>query len=317
MKPKIYCPYCNTELRWGDKFCGNCGKKIEWSDVEQTQSTGDEHTVPQGDHDELTCSSCGTVNKPGAERCKRCGSDLRVHSAAMPGTAPAAPKQAKRDQRSSKRELKSLPFLKSWKPAAALVVIVVAAVLVDNYVSKENIPEKAPEQQQAAVPQQPAGANMAALPQIQDMEAHVKANPADLGSTLQLANFLSDNRFYDKAITYYQAYLKKKPKDTNARVDMGICYKEIGQYDTSMREMKKALEYEPKHLFATFNLGIVALDEAKMYMDQGQMDKANEFISESNDWFKKTVALAPTSEVGKKAQQMLSQHSSSQLSSSN
>jgi tetratricopeptide (TPR) repeat protein len=230
---------------------------------------------------------------------------------------PGSPKTARRDQRSSHKELKSLPFLSSWRPAALLVIIIVGAVLVDTYVSKENIPQQVAQQQETAVPQQPAGANMAVLPQIEDMERHVKANPDDLGMTLQLANFLSDNRFYDKAITYYQAYLKKKPKDTNARVDMGICYKEVGQYDNAVREMKQALVYDPTHLFATFNLGIVDLDEGKMYMDQGQMDKANELIQQSNDWFKKTVALAPTSEVGKRAQQLLSQHSNTQLPSSN
>jgi tetratricopeptide (TPR) repeat protein len=149
------------------------------------------------------------------------------------------------------------------------------------------------------------------------MERQVKANPGDLGKSLQLANFLSDNRFYDKAITYYQSYLQKKPKDTNARVDMGICYKEIGQYNNATREMKQALVNDPSHLFATFNLGIVALDEGKMSMDQGQMDRANELIKESNDWFKKTVALSPTSEVGKRAQQLLSQHSNTQLPSPN
>jgi predicted negative regulator of RcsB-dependent stress response len=316
MKPKIYCPYCNAELRWGDKFCGNCGKQIEWSDAEQPQPGEAQESSPQSDQVDLTCPSCGTVNKPGSERCKTCGSDLRIHSRPVTAASSAAPKQGKREVRSTKKELKTPSFLNSWKPAVALVVVIVAAVLIQNYVEKANVSAQAP-QEQTTVPQQPATANMAAIPQIQQMEQQVKANPADLGLTLQLANFLSDNRFYDKAISYYQAYLKKKPKDTNARVDMGICYKEIGEYDTAMQEMKQALKYDPTHLFATFNLGIVALDKGKMYMDQGQMDKANELIKESNDWFKKTVALAPTSEVGKRAQQLLSQHSSTQLPSSN
>jgi tetratricopeptide (TPR) repeat protein len=193
-----------------------------------------------------------------------------------------------------------------------LAIVIGAAVVVDVYVSKENIPQQVAEQQ-APVQQPPTGANMAALPQIEDMERQAKASPADMGLTLQLANLLSDNRFYDKAIAYYQAYVQRKPKDTNARVDMAICYKEVGRYDDAMREMKKALQDDPTHLFATFNLGIVALDEGKMFMDQGQMDKANELIKESNDWFKKTVTLSPTSEVGKRAQQLLSQHSNSQL----
>ncbi len=316
MKPKISCPYCNAELRWGDKFCGKCGKPIEWSDTGVSEANDNEHASTRNERVELTCATCGTVNRPGSQHCRTCGSDLRAPSKTLGQASPSGQKQTRRVQRSSKKEVKTLTVANTWKPAVVLVVIVVAAVFIEMYTSKENIPQQVTEQK-TAVPQQPAGANMAVLPQIEDMERQVKADPTNFGLTLQLANFLSDNRFYDKAITYYQAYLQKKPKDTNARVDMGICYKEIGQYDNATREMRKALEYDPTHLFAAFNLGIVALDEGKMYMDQGQMDKANGLIKESNDWFKKTVALAPTSEVGKRAQQLLSQHSNTQLPPSN
>jgi len=315
MKPKIYCPYCNAELRWEDTYCGNCGKKIEWSAGEGAVAGAAQTSNPDAGTAELTCPSCGRVNKPGSERCKSCGSDLRIPGKPASASSEAS-KQGKREQRTQKKEPETPSFLNSWKPLVALVVIVVAAVLVEHYVENENIATQAP-QEQAAVPQQPATANMAAVPQIEEMERRVKANPADLGLTLQLANFLSDNRFYDKAITYYQAYLKKKPSDANARVDMGICYKETGDYDTAVKEMKTALSYDPNHLYATYNLGIVSLDEGKKYLDQGQMDKASECIKESNDWFRKTVALAPNSEVGKQAQRMLTQHSNTQLPSSN
>jgi len=316
MKPRIYCPYCDSELRWGDKFCGNCGKPIDGSDSESAEKKEVPASVHRSEQGQVICGTCGTVNKPGIAFCRTCGSELAGPSNASAEMKQSSRKDARKDRAASRKELKPLPFLNSWKPAVLLILIVVAAVLVDWYVSKENIPQQAA-QQMPPEAQQPTGANMAALPQIEDMERQLKANPADMGMTLQLANFLSDNRFYDKAITYYEAYLQKKPQDANARVDMGICYKEVGKYDDATREMKKALEYDPKHLFATFNLGIVALDEGKMYMDQGQMDRANQLIQESNDWFKKAVALSPTSEVGKRAQQLLSQHSNTQLPSSN
>ena len=65
MKPKIYCPYCNAELRLGDKFCGKCGKKIEWSDEDRAElsTPGVSAPVEQADS---TCPSCGTTNKPGS-----------------------------------------------------------------------------------------------------------------------------------------------------------------------------------------------------------------------------------------------------------
>jgi Flp pilus assembly protein TadD len=86
------------------------------------------------------------------------------------------------------------------------------------------------------------------------------------------------------------------PKDADARVDMGICYKELGNFKEAENEMKTALQYIPNHLNAHYNLGIVYLSEGN--------------FQESNTWFKKTVALDPASEVGKRAQQLLTQHNS-------
>lgn len=317
MKPRIYCAHCNSELRWGDKFCGNCGKPVELSESSSSSGGGEQTAPHRAEQTALACETCGTVNKLGTEFCRSCGSDLRSQSFGDGRLKSITPKPARKVQQSATKESKHSSLSALWKPAAVLVVIIAAAVILDIYVSKENIPQQVVQQQQTSVPQQPASANMAVLPQIEDMERQLKANPDNAGMALQLANFLSDNRFYDKAITYYQSYLQKKPKDANARVDLGICYKETGQYDNATKEMKKALDVDPSHLFATFNLGIVALDEGKMYMDQGKMDRANALIKESNDWFNKTVALAPTSEVGKRAQQLLSQHSNTQLPSSN
>ena len=86
------------------------------------------------------------------------------------------------------------------------------------------------------------------------------------------------------------------PNDANARVDMGICYKELGNFTEAENAMKTALHYVPNHLNAHFNLGIVYLSEGN--------------LQESNKWFKRTVALDPTSEAGKRAQQLLTQHNS-------
>ena len=60
--------------------------------------------------------------------------------------------------------------------------------------------------------------------------------------------------------------------------------------------MKTALRYVPNHVNAHFNLGIVYLSEGN--------------YQESTVWFKKTVALDPVGEVGKRAQQLLTQHNS-------
>jgi cytochrome c-type biogenesis protein CcmH/NrfG len=297
MKPKILCAHCSAELHLGDKFCGSCGKPVEWSSEQSADSGQQPQESTRQASDSATCDTCGTVNKPNTDFCNTCGTDLRSQSKKPFQQKPAPSRQSKKEQRPTTTD--PSPWLRSWKIIAGGVVIVGAIVGWELYNSQQ-IPTTLPaQQQQPVVPQEAMGANMAALPQIQEMEHQLSANPGNMGLTLQLANVLHDNRFYDKAITMYREYLLKNPKDTNARVDLGICYKEVGQLDAAKKEMKKALEYEPKHLLAQFNLGIVALIDGN--------------LTESNDWFKKVVEMAPTSEVGKRAQQLLSQHSNPQI----
>jgi tetratricopeptide (TPR) repeat protein len=105
-----------------------------------------------------------------------------------------------------------------------------------------------------------------------------------------------DGRFFDKAIAHYRKYLEKNPKDANARVDMGICFFETSNLDEARKEMEFALKYDPKHVPAHFNLGIVILRAGN--------------VKEANEWFKKTIALAPKSDMGQQAKQILEQHSS-------
>jgi tetratricopeptide (TPR) repeat protein len=173
----------------------------------------------------------------------------------------------------------------------AIALIALAIIVYAVLIEKRPVVDVA--QQQAS---QPVNTQMQLPSDIQELENSVAANPDDMSLTLQLANSLHDRLFYDKAIPYYKAYLMMNPKDANARVDMGICYKEIGNFTEAESEMKMALHYVPNHLFAHFNLGIV-------YLNEGNLE-------ESNKWFKRTVALDPNSEVGKRAQQLLTQHNS-------
>ena len=280
MKPKFLCTKCQTELKWGDKFCGGCGQTIEWP-IEGTPAV-----PPTGS---VSCPVCGTLNDPSNKECASCGAALAT---------------GKGNQRSSqKREERTMvkgnaaPIVGSWKIVAGFFAFMAVGVfLLETFTSPARGPVKVA--QQAEPSQQPA-ANMQALSQIEEMEKQAKANPTDLNLTLQLANVLNDNHFYDKSIQYYKLYLAKRPHDPNARVDMGICYKELGNLEEATKQMEQALKDEPKHLFAHFNLGIVNLIEGN--------------VAAANDWFRKTVALAPESEVGKRAQQLLAQHNQRDL----
>jgi cytochrome c-type biogenesis protein CcmH/NrfG len=300
MKPKILCAHCNSELAVGDKFCGTCGKPVEWEGGASAEPAKTSPTASASGSGNRACDTCGTLNKLDADFCITCGTDLRSGLKSTETAPNPSSKQSRKEIKTSKKELKPLSLKGSWKVYAGAIVIVAAVVAYEMYNSGQVVTQSAPAQsQQVMPPQEGMGANMAVLPQIEQMERQLGANPNDLNLTLQLANFLHDNRFYDKAITRYREYLKKNPKDPNAHVDLGICYKELGQLNEAKTEMKKALDIEPKHLFAHFNLGIVCL--------------LSQELEESNNWFRKTVALAPTSEVGKRAQQLLTQHSNPQI----
>jgi tetratricopeptide (TPR) repeat protein len=166
----------------------------------------------------------------------------------------------------------------------ALAIIVYSA-LIEKRPGPDMVP---PQASQSIIPPMQVPA------EIQELENRAAAHPDDMTLTLQLANLLHDGHFYEKAIASYKTYLMKNPKNADARVDMGICYKELGNFPEAKNQMKTALQIVPNHLNAHFNLGIVSLSEGD--------------IEESNIWFKKTVALDPASEVGKRAQQLLIQH---------
>jgi len=138
-------------------------------------------------------------------------------------------------------------------------------------------------------------ANMAALPQIEEMEKRIAANPSDQKLVLQLANFLHDNRFTDKAIIQYQKYLQSNPNDVDARVDLGICYNDLNNFDEARRQMEQAVKINPKHLLGHFNLGIVNL-------------RAGD-VQQANEWFKKVIALDPGSGPAQRAKQLMQPHS--------
>ena len=55
-----------------------------------------------------------------------------------------------------------------------------------------------------------------------------------------------------------------------------------------------ALEYQPKHQIAHLNLGIVNLTAGN--------------LQKSKEWFQKAVQLNPNSDIGKRAQELLTTH---------
>jgi tetratricopeptide (TPR) repeat protein len=129
---------------------------------------------------------------------------------------------------------------------------------------------------------------------INDLEAKIKQNPEDYTSLLQLAHLKNDSGLFEAAIQNYKVYLDKNPKDADARVDMGVCYFNLKDFTNAIKEMETAIKYVPNHQIAHLNLGVVNLSA-------GNLEK-------SKEWLKKAYDLNPISEVGIKAQQLLSNH---------
>jgi tetratricopeptide (TPR) repeat protein len=184
----------------------------------------------------------------------------------------------------------------SWKMIAGF-----AGFLIVGVVAMELLTRKEPTAQVEAhdhdLDHPTDAANMQALPQIEELEKRIAADPKDVKLVLQLANLLQDAKFYDKAIQNYKTYLAQMPNDPDALVDLGICYYDIGQYAEATSYMMKALQVDPKHVLGHFNLGIVALRQGKM--------------KEANEWFRKTIELAPESPAGRQAKQFIEQHPAS------
>lgn len=285
MKPKIFCSECETELQWGDKFCASCGKLVEWPQGPSVKSAQSESPAKGV----TACKMCGADNEVGTEFCHACGANLSAQSQ----QSPQRKKPKEQHRKAGEKNIPGSTIASSWKTIVGFIVFVVAGVLILEYATgKKDLPQATQQSEPAA------GANMQAVSQIAEMEKQIAANPNDLQAMLRLANFLQDNRFYDKAIKYYGSYLEKNPKDTNARVDFGICYFDLGRLDEAQRQMELALKNDPKHQVAHLNLGVVNLRAGK--------------INEANEWFKRAVELGPTTSAGQQAQQFLNQHSNSQ-----
>ena len=227
-----------------------------------------------------TCAKCKAELGWGQSPCPSCGTPVEW---------PAGGRKAAKQAPAAAFPLRNVIVL--------IVVIAGAVVGLELITGPKTTPvpvSGTPAPAQAPMMAQPTGPDMNALPHIEELEAQIKAQPANVELRKDLANHLMDARFYDRAIATYREVLKVRPSDANARVDMGICMKETGDLDAAKSEMKKALTYVPEHLQAHFNLGIVCLVQGN--------------IKEANDWFAKTANLAPQSEIGQRAKQMVQQH---------
>lgn len=289
VKPILLCGNCRAALDSGDKFCPACGAAVEWdggstAPVSQPSSTST-----------VICPSCGILNLSVNSVCSGCGTSLA--SATTPRDEKTGAKKKSVDgRREPERKGEAGKKTESWKMLTIAGVIVVAVLIAIGVF--RNPPKDLTQQEESQGASTGPSISPTLVSDIEALQKNVDANPQDSGALLKLANALHDAKFMPRAIETYKKYLSLKPSDPDARVDMGICYFESGDSPAALKEMESALKYDPKHQMAMFNLGIVTLNQGNLPL--------------SNEWFKKAVAVNPNTQIGQRAQQILSQHSTVQ-----
>ena len=280
---KLVCGDCGGALAHSDVRCPSCGASIE------------KEAVPV---QPAACSVCGQPNAPGTEFCHSCGARLAVRPPGRPGKRENSARQPRKPDRTT---VKSVGV---WQIISAVAVLALLSYLVYMQLGgeKSSVSSAAPSgttQGDSPFP----GIGMPSV-DLKPLEDAVRKRPSDAGAQLMLANALHDNRMLSRAVDAYRKYLAMRPKDPDARTDLGICYFQQAQADSINREsllheaataMEEAFNSAPRpHQPSAFNLGVGYLHLSE--------------LEESNKWFRKAVEINRDSDLGKRAQNMITQH---------
>jgi tetratricopeptide (TPR) repeat protein len=280
---KLVCGDCGGTLTDSDVRCPSCGASIE------------KEAVPL---QPVACSVCGQLNAPGAELCQSCGARLAVRSSGRTG------KSQKAAGRLRKPEGPHLKSVSVWQVISALAVLALLSYLIYTQIGGEKSGTSSAAPAGTAQGESPLSGLGLQSVDLKPLEDAVGEHPSDAGAQLRLANALHDNRLLPRAVDAYRKYLTMRPKDPDARTDLGICYFQMAQGDSVNREsllhkaasaMEEAFNSAPRpHQPSAFNLGVVYL-----HLEE---------LEESNTWFRKAVEINRDSDLGKRAQNMITQH---------
>ena len=291
---KTVCGDCGAVVSRGDVFCSRCGAKVDWGYVVEVPGIVTAKSV--------SCAVCGHANQSGGAFCESCGSRLQEEK--VPVRVPEKESRPKKNPpppkvKSAKRKAET------WQWGAGALLLGVVAIFV--YTEMNRIPAPSRFQPAENLPVQSTGM----IEEVERLQKIVDANPKDAATSIRLANALhdlsmNDRRFVLRAIGAYQKYLGLNPDDPDARVDLGIMFFELARVDSvnagvhmgeAIREMEAVTRSHPKHQPAAFNLGIVNLNAGNS--------------NEAQEWFRKTVEINPSSDLGSRAKKLLEQHGAS------
>lgn len=280
LKKYIICDVCGEEVPEGSQFCSSCGAKITGSEkiIEKRAEK------PSSDQPSLENKSVlrdkAPVQKPQKNRPQTAPVKRTAPQQKAPAQKPAAP--------GKNMSPVQLGALIAGLLAVGVLIMWGAGVFSGAQNSGAN---NLPEQQQLAG--NPA-VSLENVQRINELEAVVKRDSSNLNTVLELAHLLNDSGMKDRSVPYYLMYLRANPGNADVQVDLGVVYYEMQQFDMAKARMRKGLAINPRHQIANFNMGIVNLGS-------GNIDSAKV-------WWNKAVTIDPTSEIGKKAKELLDSH---------
>ena len=125
-----------------------------------------------------------------------------------------------------------------------------------------------------------------------DLERQADARPKDAAVRADLGNLYFDGERYAQAVSWYEASLKLDPNAVEVSTDLAVAYYYTQQADRALAQLDHSLKLDPAHLKTLLNQGIIRAF--------GKQD-----LKGAAESWQRVVAIAPTSEEGRRAQQGL------------
>ena len=303
-----YCKVCGNQVKETDKFCSQCGSKLEFEETFVESLSTDVRIIKL-----KICDLCGEENNFNSDECEYCGAgftgkekviereikqqDVSTKIETSKKTSPEKKKEKSKPQRIKKSEDKSQSHPKKLETKQifliSAVIVIIGAILIYYGIENSKIEKKNEASSQVQTENSPR-IDLNAINEINRLEAELKNNPDDPEKLLKLAHLNHDSGFFEKAISYYEKYLSFRPEDNDAEVDLGVCYFELKQYDKATSIFEAVIQKNPKHQIAYLNLGIVNLTQGK--------------IVEAKEYFQKCIALGEHTDAGHRAAELLKSH---------
>ena len=302
------CKICGNQVKETDKFCSQCGSKLEFKGTVNEKVSYDVKLIKI-----KICDICGEENDFNLDECNYCGAGFTGKEKIIEKEIRQQVEQDKdftfkQNLTEKKKEKTTSQKIKKAKEPAQLqskkletkqlilissFVVIIGAILIFYGIENSKVVTKSETESQI---QKETGTriDLNAINEINRLEAELKNNPDDPEKLLKLAHLNHDSGFFEKAIGYYEKYLSFKSDDNDAEVDLGVCYFELKQYDKASAIFEAVIQKNPKHQIAYLNLGIVNLTQGK--------------IVEAKEYFQKCIALGEHTDAGHRAAELLKSH---------